>query len=137
MKCGLCGSGITAQEKYKNLSDGSRRKYIYYGCTRYYDKKCKNIYLQEEALVEQLSEIIDKIDVDKIVIKYQLEQEVKRVNNFRNNVLGLKAEDTIKDIDIKAYAKYILKQGGIEEKRGLTQSFKSKLILIQKKIIPD
>jgi DNA invertase Pin-like site-specific DNA recombinase len=72
MKCGLCGSGITAQEKYKNLSDGSRRKYIYYGCTRYYDKNCKNIYLQEEALVEQLSEIIDKIDVDKIGIKYQL-----------------------------------------------------------------
>lgn len=135
MKCGLCGSGITAQEKYKNLCDGNRRKYIYYGCTRYHDKNCKNIYLQEESLVEQLSEIIDKIDVDKIGIKYQLEQEVKRVNNFRNNVLGLNAKDAIKEIDIKAYAKYILKQKGIEEKRELMQSFRSKLVLIQKKVI--
>jgi hypothetical protein len=54
------------------------------------------------------------------------------VNSFRNNVLGLNAEDTIKEIDIKAYAKYILKQGGIEERRELMRSLKSNLTLINK-----
>jgi DNA invertase Pin-like site-specific DNA recombinase len=34
MTCGLCGSGISAEEKYKNLKDGTVAKYIYYGCTQ-------------------------------------------------------------------------------------------------------
>ena len=32
MTCGLCGSGISAEKKYKQLKDGTVAKYIYYGC---------------------------------------------------------------------------------------------------------
>lgn len=137
MKCGLCGSGITAREKYKDLIGGSRQKYIYYTCSRYHDKNCKNRCLREESLVRQLSEIIETIDVDKIGISAQLEQEMKRVSDFRNNILGLNEEEerVQNTIDVKAYAKYILKQGGIEEKRELMQSFTSKLVLISKKVV--
>lgn len=31
--CGHCGSGITADEKYKKLKDGTTARYVYYGCT--------------------------------------------------------------------------------------------------------
>jgi len=34
MVCGLCGSGISAEEKYKQLKDGTSARYIYYGCGR-------------------------------------------------------------------------------------------------------
>ena len=34
MVCGYCGSEMTAQEKDKNLKDGSVRSYIYYNCTK-------------------------------------------------------------------------------------------------------
>jgi hypothetical protein len=45
--CGHCGSGITAQDKLKQLKDGTTARYIYYGCTRARDLKCKGGYLRE------------------------------------------------------------------------------------------
>lgn len=137
MKCGLCNSGITAEEKFKNLADGGKNKYVYYGCTQFYDKSCKNKYLREEDLVEQLIGIIDKIDLNTIGVKQKLEKEMERLNQFRNKVLGLTEEEITdqKKLDLRAYAKYILKEGTIEEKRELMQSFKSKLILIDRKVV--
>lgn len=137
MKCGLCNSGITADEKFKDLVDGSRNRYVYYGCTKFYDKQCKNKYLREDDLISQLTEIIDKIDLDKIGVKKKLQQELERMNKFRGNVLGL-SEDEIQaqnKTDVRAYAKYLLKEGSIEEKRELMQSVKSKLVLIEKNVI--
>lgn len=51
MTCGLCGSGISAEEKYKQLKDGTAAKYIYYGCSRAKDRYCKNQYMREEDLI--------------------------------------------------------------------------------------
>ncbi len=137
MKCGLCNSGVTAQEKFKNLVDGTQKKHTYYSCTRFYDKECKNTYLPEQELITQLIEIIEKINLDKIGIKQKLEQEMGRFNSFRNKVLGLSEDQEEKQnkIDVRAYAKYLLKEGTIEERRELMQSFKSKLLLINKRIL--
>ncbi|MEY2855783.1 MAG: hypothetical protein RLZZ74_92, partial [Cyanobacteriota bacterium] len=63
VKCGMCNSGVTAEEKHKNLAKGGVATYVYYGCTRFYDKNCKNTYLREEDLISQLLEIIDRIDI--------------------------------------------------------------------------
>lgn len=136
MKCGLCNSGITAQEKFKNLKDGSVAKYIYYGCTKFYDKNCKNTYLREDELISQLLGIVDKIDLNVIGIRSKLEKEIDRLNEFRNKVLGLSEEEKIqqKKLDLRAYVKYLLKEGSLEEKRELMQSFKSKLVLVDKKV---
>jgi len=137
MKCGLCNSGITAEEKFKNLANGTRKKYIYYGCTNFYDKYCKNTYLREDDLISQLVEIIDKIDLNDVGVKQKLEQEMGRFNHFRNKVLGLSEEQKAKQggLDLRAYAKYLLKEGTLEEKRELMQSFKSRLVLIDKKVV--
>ncbi len=139
MKCGLCNSGVTAEEKFKNLADGSTTKYVYYGCTRFYDKHCKNTYLREEELTAQLLAIIEQIDLDKLGIKEKMEKEIGRLNHFRNRVLGLSDEqiEDQKKLDIRSYAKYLLKEGTLLEKRELMQSFKSKLVLINKKIVLD
>lgn len=139
MKCGLCNSGVSAEEKFKNLANGTTRKYTYYGCVKFYDKYCKNTYLSEIELISQLVEIMDKINIDKIGIKNKLEQEMGRFNQFRNKVLGISEEEQTQQnkIDVRAYAKYLLKEGTIEEKRELMQSFKSKLVLIHKKVVVD
>lgn len=130
---------MAAEEKFKDLADGSRNRYVYYSCTKFYDKKCKNKYLREDSLISQLTEIIQKIDLDKIGIKKKLEQELERMNKFRGNVLGLSSEEieTQKKADIRSYAKYVLTEGTLEEKRELMQSFKSKITMIDKKIILD
>ncbi len=135
MVCGLCGSGISAEEKYKPLKDGTTAKYIYYGCGRSKDRHCKSQYLREEELIEQLVKLIDQINLNDFGIKVKFEEELKRFNKFQKGVLGFSnAKTTHEDINLKTYAKYILKEGTNEEKRELMGCFKSK-IKITKRIV--
>ncbi len=136
MKCGLCGSGITADEKFKRLKDGSVNRYVYYGCSRSRDHNCKCGYLREKGLINQLLDIIDKINLDKIGMKEIIEKEVERYYKFRHGVLGIakKEKENKKEIDIRNYAKYILRDGTIYEKRELLSCLKSKLVMKNKKV---
>ena len=127
MICGLCGSGISAEEKYKQLKDGTVAKYIYYGCGRSKDRHCKCQYLREEELVDQLLKVLDQIDFNNLNIKHKFDEELKRMNKFQKKVLGMNnPKETYKEIDSKTYAQYILREGTNEEKRERMGCFKSK-----------
>ncbi|HUT96350.1 MAG TPA: recombinase family protein [Candidatus Paceibacterota bacterium] len=135
IKCGLCGSGITANEKFKKLKDGGTNRHVYYGCTKVRDINCKCGYVKEEELLNQVLNIIDKIDLDRIGMKEKIEKEVERYHKFRLSVLGINEEQKRnKDIDIRNYAKYILKEGTVFEKRELLCCLKSKLVLKNKEL---
>jgi len=128
MVCGLCGSMVSAEEKYKQLQDGTTAKYIYYGCGRSKDRNCKSHYLREEELVEQLIKVFDQIEINDFGVQVKFEEELKRFNKFQKGVLGIsnpKAKH--RDIDMKTYATYTLKNGTKEEKRELMGCFKSKI----------
>ena len=126
--CGLCGSGISAEEKYKQLKDGTTARYIYYGCGRSKDRFCKTQYLRGEELIEQLVKLLDQIDLNALGIKHKFEEELKRFNKFQKSVLGLtNTKAKCEDINLKTYVQYILRQGTNEEKRELMGCFKSKI----------
>jgi hypothetical protein len=129
MTCGACGSCISAEEKYKVLKDGTTARYVYYGCGRTRDKNCRgNKYLREEVLIEQLVGLLPKLDFNEHGIRYKLEDELKRFNKFQRTVLGReKPGATHNEVDIRTYARYILKEGTNEEKRELMGCFRSKL----------
>jgi len=135
MVCGLCGSGISAEEKYKLLKDGTTAKYIYYGCGRSKDRHCKNPYIREDELTNQLITTIDQIDLNDICVQHKFSEELKRHNKFQRAILGMSNSTTAhQDVDLKTYAKYILRDGTNEEKRELIGCFKSR-IKITKKIV--
>lgn len=134
MKCGLCNSGVTAQEKFKKQLNGNVHRYVYYGCTRYNDKSCKSGYLREEELIRQFENLIDKIDLDEIGIKQKIKAEIERHKKFQVGLLGLKSKIKVADIDIRNYAKYILRDGTSFEKHELLSCLKSKIIFKDKKI---
>lgn len=133
MVCGLCGSGISAEEKYKQLKDGTTAKYIYYGCGRSKDRHCKNPYLREEELTEQLIKIMDQVDLNRTGVQHKFEEELKRYNKFNRGVLGIRNQaQEHQDLDLKTYAKYVLREGASEEKRDLMGCFKSKVKVLRK-----
>ena len=135
LTCGACGSGITAQEKYKNLKDGTIAKYIYYGCTRSRNINCKEGYTEEKVLIKQLLDLMNKIDLDKSGVKKKLEAEIERYKKFHSGIMGKANEEySVKDTDIRNYAKYLLTEGSIFEKRDLLGCLKSKIILKEKTI---
>lgn len=94
MSCGLCGSGICAEEKYKNLKDGTIAKYIYYGCTRFRDLNCKGGYVEEKVLIAQLLELMEKIDLDASGIRRKLEAEIERHKKFHSSIMGKNKRST-------------------------------------------
>lgn len=94
IRCGACGAGITAEEHFKNLKDGTVRKSIYYRCNRSH-LDCKQVYIREDMLLEQLQIVIDHIDLDVVGIQHKLEAEVKRLHNFSRGILGQTQQITI------------------------------------------
>lgn len=130
MICGFCDSGITAQDKFKKLKDGTIKKYIYYARTRARDLHCKNRCIHEEELVKLLIELISRIDMDASDIKKKFDGELKRVSKFHKTFLGIKQANPIaKEFNVKDYVAYVLQEGTIEEKRELLACLKSKLVL--------
>jgi site-specific DNA recombinase len=127
--CGYCGSGISAEEKYKQLKDGTHARYVYYSCSRARDRNCKNKYIREEELITELLKILDKVNINELGMRQKLEDEIARFNIFQRSVLG--STDKVKnreDMDIRNYAKYILKEGSVSEKRELLGNLRSRIV---------
>jgi len=129
--CGYCGSTICAEEKWKVLKDGTSAHYIYYGCGRAKDRNCKNKYIREEELITELLKILDKLNINELGMRTKLEDEIKRFNIFQRSVLGTTDKEKVKtdpDTDIRNYAKYLLKEGSMIEKRELLGNLRSRIM---------
>lgn len=134
--CGMCGSGITAQEKYKILKDGTNAKYIYYSCSKAKDRDCKNKYIREEELIDELFKIIDQVNINELGMRMKLEEEIKRFNRLQRLATKGTPKYNINEdeINTREYAKYVLKEGTALEKRELLGHLRSRLLLEDKKI---
>ena len=133
--CGYCESGISAEEKWKQLKDGTHTKYIYYSCSRSRDRNCKNKYIREEELITEMLKILDKVNINELGMRQKLEDEIARFNIFQRSVLG--STDKIKkntETDIRNYAKYILKEGIVSEKRELLANLRSRIVYKDKEL---
>ncbi len=134
MQCGLCGSGISADEKFKKQKNGNIHRHVYYGCTKSRDKHCKSGYISEEELLVQFETLMENIDLDEIGIKEKIATEVERVKKFQRVILGTREKIEVKDIDIRNYAKYVLREAPDLEKRELLGCLRSKILLKSKVI---
>ena len=132
MKCGLCGSGISATEKFKKLKSGDFNRHVYYGCTKAKDKNCKCGYINETDLIKQLQNLTDKLNLKEALVQDKIKAEIRRFKKFQNMVTGKINDIDVSDIDIKNYARFILKEGTIEEKRDLLTCFKNQITLKNK-----
>lgn len=132
-KCQSCNYGLAADEKIKRLKDGTIRRYVYYGCNKKWITGCKEPYIREEDLLKQLCKIIDKVDIDELAavdgIKKEIDRLQKMISGLGGHIASEKIAEIIPDIDVYACAKFILKEGSLEEKRNLLQSIKSTLTL--------
>lgn len=103
-------------------------KYVYYHCSRF-DQTCKQPYVREDELLVQFLELVDEIDLDKTGMRKRLEAEVERMNKCTADVLGIQNEVKLLKMYVRWYAKYMLKNGMIEEKRDILRCLKNKISL--------
>lgn len=134
MICGVCGSGITAQEKQKGLADGSINFHLYYSCCKSKDRACKNPYIREDRLIEQLLALLESISIDEIGARHLIEKEVSRYNKLRAAMRDGSEKAKADEIDVRRYAKYLLENGTLPEKRELLGHLKGRIVLKDRKI---
>ncbi len=137
IKCGVCKTGVTAEEKLKKLKTGEIRRYVYYHCGRANDLDCIQPYIREGELMIELLNVIDELEIDEIGAHQQFKEELIRYERFigvleqSNNSSSQKTKPTI---DLKAYSKYVLQHGTKEEKREILQYVTGELFLKDQKV---
>ena len=78
--------------------------------------------------------MLDNLDLDEIGMREHLKSEVERYKKFQSGVLGVKDKIKVADIEIRNYAKYVLREGTNFEKRELLSCLKSKITLNNKNV---
>jgi len=134
MTCGLCDSGITADEKFKKQKNGNVHRYVYYKCTRTKNSNCKCGFINENDLIVQLQDLMDDLDIKIVPMREKITNDLRRYKKFEQMILGNRTAVSVKDIDVRNYAKFILLEGDIEEKREFLRCLKSRIFLCNKRV---
>ena len=134
MTCGLCGSGISADEKFKKQKNGNVHRYVYYGCTKAKGADCKYGYTEEKEILKQFENLLEKIDINEIEIKQKIKTDIEKFTKLQRFFLGTIEKVSAANIDVRGYSKYVLQEGEDIQKRELIGCFKSKILLKNKEI---
>jgi site-specific DNA recombinase len=134
MTCGLCGSGVTADEKFKELKDGTTNRHVYYRCSRSRNQNCNYKAVNEQTLIKQISKIIKDVGIKNLPMKEKIRSEVDRIKKFYSMILNEEAQVYLKDVHSITYATFILQEGSLEEQRDIMNCLKGQLVLQDKKI---
>jgi site-specific DNA recombinase len=135
IKCGLCGSGITADEKFKKLKNGGVNRHVYYRCCKSKDHTCKNPALNEGDLIKAFQSMMSKLDFNEIELNEKLKLEIKRFKKLQAMFLGKEKTKVIQTIDIRDYAVFVLKEGSVLEKRSILECLNSEMVMKDRKIL--
>jgi len=134
MTCGLCNSAISADEKFRKLKNGTSNRHVYYKCAKSKDHNCSNPPINESDLIKQFEKLTDDTKVNELKIQTKIKDEILRFKKFQKSLLNQNIDIKLEDIDVKNYVKFILKDGSIEEKRGVLENISEKIVLKDKNI---
>lgn len=120
LKCGACGSGITAQERVKRLKSGALKRYVYYHCTQFKNFDCHEPYIREETLIEQLTELLKQVSINEIETKPILKMELDKFMMIHRSIQDRNNQtDTEVEFNLTGFIHYIFQEGAREQKREL------------------
>lgn len=65
MRCGSCGSSVTAEMKTKRQKNGNVHEYVYYHCTHRKDEKCVERSIELKQLNKQVDEVLSQLTISE------------------------------------------------------------------------
>lgn len=111
LTCYSCGSGVCGEMKKRKLKGGGHRKHIYYHCTRSKDRKCKEGYITERALIREILARIDEIPKDKLEIPDALQGVLREYEKIIKEAKYLSDYGFNGELTNRDYADYIIRMG--------------------------
>jgi DNA invertase Pin-like site-specific DNA recombinase len=129
LKCASCGSTVVGEEKFKKLKRGGTRRHVYYHCSRQVDYACKEPFVREDKIIDELSRLATHLTS----IGIDVEPGLKQASDRYKLMLGLDNKDS-SDLEL-GYVQYVLKNGTDFEKTRLVRNLSVKLMLHNRKLI--
>lgn len=130
LECGTCGAGVCGEDKYKKLSDGTVKRYVYYRCTKKIDRGCPEKYIGERelsiAILDHIETAGEKIDITK-ELRTKSHQYVAMALTL-TEYYKAKVQFTHPLIE---YARYVLKRGSEKEKEALAKGIRRRFLFKQ------
>lgn len=140
--CGSCGSRLTVEEHFKPLKDGTKRRHVYYRCTKSTkDPDCKEPSIKAADITEQILSMVSQGLFDEIKPSESLFRKIEEYKRVTSQLIKDHGIAATERQHFKNYASYILQQGTIDEKdkfiRGLNAPLfvKEKIIYTRNNII--
>ncbi len=125
LSCYSCGSSIVGEEKFKKLKNGKFNRHVYYHCSRAIDYSCKEPYVKEAVIIEDLLRLVDKLAINRSDCEPGL---LVAINKYSNMMLA--ADPRYKQQEaFHGYARYVLQKGTDFERTRLVRNLKVKLTL--------
>jgi len=134
IKCGLCGSGITADEKFKKLKNGGVNRYVYYRCCKSKNRNCRNPALNENNLIKELQKLSGQLKLNELKITIKLKNEIRKFKKLQGMFLGKKYSEGVINVDIQDYFKFTLKEGSVLEQRNILECLNNEIIMKSKAV---
>jgi len=137
VKCGVCGSGITAHEKFKRPKNGKVHRYVYYHCNMSRNRSCKSCYISEPDLIKQFIKLIDTVDINLIGMKEEMNKKIDKYYGYISFTTQKPIQERTnnrKEFDLRKYAQIVFEDGTTEEKLNILEHLKDKLVLKNKRV---
>jgi hypothetical protein len=129
MICGECGSAVTAEEKRKLLSNGTTKTYIYYLCSKYTKRDCRQFPVNELDLIPKLIDLMDGVNLDKFLLRTEYEYELTKYHKMSEQLDNKYQVQARNNIDIRSQMKYVVENGSREDRIRLLKNIGSKIYL--------
>lgn len=133
--CGSCGSRLTVEEHFKPLKDGTKRRHVYYRCTKSTkDPDCKEPSIKANDITEQILQMVDTGEFDDIEPTEKLFNKIEQYKRVTSQLIKDHGIVATERQHFKNYASYILKQGTFSEKDGFIRGLNIPLFVKDRKI---
>ena len=140
MNCGLCGSGITAEETFKRQKNGKTHRHVYYHCSDGRTRTCKGCYINENELIKQFADLLGTVDIELIGKKEETNKLIDKSYSYDSYLKNIPIPDRSterQESDLRKYTKILFEEGGPEERLSILKNLKRKILLKDKKIYLD
>lgn len=133
--CGSCGSRLTVEEHYKPLKDGTKRRHVYYRCTKSTkDPDCKEPSIKAGDITEQILTMVNRGEFENTELSLQLSKKIDQYKRVTSQLIkdhGITATD---QDHFRNYASYTLQQGSLHEKDQFIRGLNTPLSVSSKQI---
>lgn len=131
-KCGTCKTNMIGEDRLRKRKWEHPRKHIYYHCARQLER-CSEPYIDEDKLIKQILRYINFMNMAHpgfLNLTEKLKASTDSYSKIREEILYEQdINPSSRPMDEVNFARYILYNGTVQEKRDLVMSFGRQLYI--------